>query len=189
MPPTNHNSYNSAPSIKPTVHQSIPVWEEKPRKESGATISGKIPSGNKTDPFCSPFDSRKKSSASNLLKDLEHDPSMWGKSSGMRKESAGRNVLGNMDSSTRNKIDRALGDFGGIDGLLGVGGVSGGGTRSGGRSGLGGSSNSSVSTSTKVVNGRKQSTRVEVKNGVETKEVIEDGRLVSKTVNGRNVPF
>ena len=193
VPPTNHNSYNSAPSTKPTVHQSVPVWEEKPRKESGATSAtngGKIPSGNKTDQFSSPFDSRKKSSASNLLKDLEHDPSVWGKSSGMRKESAGKNVLGNMDSSSRNKIDRALGDFGlgGIDGLLGVGGISGG-TRSGGRSGLGGSSNSLVSTSTKVVNGRKQSTRVEVKDGVETKEVIEDGRLVSKTINGRNVPF
>merc|ERR1740129_2184155 len=105
---------------------------------------------------------------------MEHDASsVWGRSSGMRKESAGRNVLGNLDSSTRNKIDRALGDFGGIDGLLGVGG----------------SGSSSVSTSTKVVNGRKQSTRVEVKDGVETKEVIEDGRLVSKTVNGRNVPF
>jgi len=189
VPPTNHNSYNSAPTTKLTVHQTIPVWEEKPRKESGATsATRKIPSGNKTDPFGSPFDSRKKSSGSNLLKDLEHDPSVWGKSSGMRKESAGRNVLGNMDSSTRNKIDRALGDFGGIDGLLGVGGVSGG-SRTGGRSGLGGSSNSAVSTSTKVVNGRKQSTRVEVKDGVETKEVIEDGRLVSKTVDGRNVPF
>ena len=195
VPPTSPKSYNSAPSTKPTVHQSIPVWEEKPRKESGATSGGKMPPGNRkesgvkmppgdrTDPFSSSYDSRKKSSASNLLRDLEHDPSVWSKRSGMRKESAGRNVLGNMDSPTRNKIDRALGDFGGIDGLLGVGGLSG-----GTRSGLGGGS-SSVSTSTKVVNGRKQSTRVEVKDGVETKEVTEDGRIVSKTVNGRNVPF
>ena len=92
-----------------------------------------------------------------------------------------------MDSSTRNKIDKALGDFGGYDGLLGVGGRGGGG-RSGGRSGAGVSS-SSVSTSTKVVNGRKQSTRVEVKNGVETKEVFEDDKLVSRTVDGRKVPI
>ena len=179
VPPINHNSYNSVPATKPTVHPSVPVWEEKPRKESGV----KIPSGNKTDSSSS----RKKSSASNLLRDMEHDTSVWGKSSGTRKESAGRNVLGNLDSSTRNKIDHALGDFGGLDGLLGVGGLSAG-TRSVGR-GLGGSGSSSVSTSTKVVNGRKQSTRVEVKDGVETKEVTEDGRLVSKTVNGRNVPF
>ena len=184
VPPINHNSYNSVPATKPTVHPSVPVWEEKPRKESGV----KIPSGNKTDSSSSPFDSRKKSSASNLLRDMEHDTSVWGKSSGMRKESAGRNVLGNLDSSTRNKIDHALGDFGGLDGLLGVGGLSAG-TRSGGRGGLGGSGSSSVSTSTKVVNGRKQSTRVEVKDGIETKEVTEDGRLVSKTVNGRNVLF
>ena len=51
----------------------------------------------------------------------------------------------------------------------------------------GSSSNPSVSTSTKVVNGRKQSTKVEMKNGVETIEVTEDGRLVSRTVNGRKV--
>ena len=183
VPPTSPKSDNSTPSTKPTtVHSSVPVWEEKPRKESRKESGVRMTPGGKTDPFGSSFDSRKKSSASNLLRDLEHDPSVMGKSSGMRKESAaGRNVLGNMDSSTRNKIDRALGDFGGLDGLLGVGGVS--------RSALGGSGSSSVSTSTKVVNGRKQSIRVEVKDGVETKEVIEDGRLVSKTVNGRNVPF
>jgi len=180
VPSTNPKSYDSVPATKPTVHPSVPVWEEKPRKESGV----KMPPGNKTDPFSSSFDSRKKSSASNLLRDIEHDASVRGISSGIRKESAGRNVFGNLDSSTRNKIDRALGDFGGIDGLLGVGGMS-----AGTRSGIGGSGSSSVSTSTKVVNGRKQSTRVEVKDGVETKEVTEDGRLVSKTVNGRNVPF
>ena len=180
VPSTNPKSHNSVPATKPTVHPSVPVWEEKPRKESGV----KMPAGNKTDPFSSSFDSRKKSSASNLLRDIEHDASVRGVSSGIRKESAGRNVFGNLDSSTRNKIDRALGDFGGIDGLLGVGGMS-----AGTRSGIGGSGSSSVSTSTKVVNGRKQSTRVEVKDGVETKEVTEDGRLVSKTVNGRNVPF
>merc|ERR1712055_492766 len=49
------------------------------------------------------------------------------------------------------------------------------------------SSSVSVSTSVKWVNGRKQTTRVEVRDGIETKEVTVDGRLVSKTVNGRNV--
>ena len=164
VPSTNPKSYDSVPATKPTVHPSVPVWEEKPRKESGV----KVPSGNKTDPFSSSFDPRKKSSASNFLRDIEHDASVWGKSSGMRKESAGKNVLGNIDSSTRKKIDQALGDFGGFDGLLGVGGMG-----VGSRSGLGGSGSSSVSTSTKVVNGRKQSTRVEVKDGVETKEVTD----------------
>merc|ERR1712055_650984 len=46
---------------------------------------------------------------------------------------------------------------------------------------------SSVSVSTTSVNGRNQTTRVEVRDGIETKEVTVDGRLVSKTVNGRNV--
>merc|ERR1711934_1051843 len=49
------------------------------------------------------------------------------------------------------------------------------------------SSSVSVSTWNKVVNGRNQTTRVEVRDGIETKEVTVDGRLVSKTVNGRNV--
>jgi len=178
VPTTNPKSFDSVPATKPTVHPSVPVWEEKTRKESGI----KMPSGNKMDPFSSSIDSRKKSSASNLLRDIEHD--VRGKNSGMHKDSASRNVLGNIDSSTRNKIDRALGDFGGLDGLLEVGGTS-----IGNRSGSGGISSSSVSTSTKVVNGRKQSTVTKVKDGVETKEVTEDGRLVSKTVNGRNVPF
>ena len=182
VPPAGSPKSEPAPTNKPTVHASVPFWEEKPRKDSGA----KMPTGNKTDPFGSSFESRKKSSASNLLRDLEHDPSVWSKTSGMRKESPARNLLANMDSSTRNKIDKALGDFGGYDGLLGAGGRGGCG-RSGGRSGAGGSS-SSVSTSTKVVNGRKQSTRVEVKNGVETKEVFEDDKLVSRTVDGRKVP-
>merc|ERR1712055_228924 len=46
---------------------------------------------------------------------------------------------------------------------------------------------SSVSVSTTSVNGRNQTTRVEVRDGIETKEGTVDGRLVSKTVNGRNV--
>merc|ERR1712055_316616 len=49
------------------------------------------------------------------------------------------------------------------------------------------SSSVSVSTTSKWVNGRNQTTRVEVRDGIETKEVTVDGRLVSKTVNGRNV--
>merc|ERR1711990_1074784 len=48
-------------------------------------------------------------------------------------------------------------------------------------------SSHSVSVSTTSVNGRNQTTRVEVRDGIETKEVTVDGRLVSKTVNGRNV--
>jgi len=121
---------------------------------------------------------RLKPSASNFLRDLEHNPSVWSTTNNLRPECAGRTLLGNLDSSTKSKIDRALGDFGGIDGMLSGRGM---GTPSGS------SSNSSVSTSTKVVNGRKQSTKVEMKNGVETIEVTEDGRLVSRTVNGRKV--
>merc|ERR1712055_1041825 len=49
------------------------------------------------------------------------------------------------------------------------------------------SSSVSVSTWNKVVNGRNQTIRVEVRDGIETKEVTEDGKLISKTVNGRNV--
>merc|ERR1711970_376006 len=49
------------------------------------------------------------------------------------------------------------------------------------------SSSVSVSTTSKWVNGRNQTTRVEVRDGIETKEVTEDGKLISKTVNGRNV--
>merc|ERR1711970_1198744 len=49
------------------------------------------------------------------------------------------------------------------------------------------SSSHSVSTWNEVANGRTQTTRVEVRDGIETKEVTVDGRLVSKTVNGRNV--
>merc|ERR1711936_799508 len=49
------------------------------------------------------------------------------------------------------------------------------------------SSSVSVSTWNKRVNGRMQTIRVEVRDGIETKEVTEDGKLISKTVNGRNV--
>merc|ERR1712055_747555 len=49
------------------------------------------------------------------------------------------------------------------------------------------SSSVSVSTTSKWVNGRNQTTRVEVRDGIETKEVTVDGKLISKTVNGRNV--
>merc|ERR1712055_583078 len=49
------------------------------------------------------------------------------------------------------------------------------------------SSSHSVSTWNEVVNGRTQTIRVEVRDEIETKEVTEDGRLISKTVNGRNV--
>merc|ERR1712055_169915 len=49
------------------------------------------------------------------------------------------------------------------------------------------SSSVSESTWNKVVNGRNQTIRVEVRDGIETKEVTEDGKLISKTVNGRNV--
>lgn len=45
-----------------------------------------------------------------------------------------------------------------------------------------------VSESTRVVNGRKVSTRVEVRAGVETREVREDGRLVARTVAGSKIP-
>merc|ERR1712055_1029078 len=51
------------------------------------------------------------------------------------------------------------------------------------------SSSVSVTTTSKIVNGKEQTTTVEVRDGIETKEVTVDGRLVSKTVNGRNVPI
>merc|ERR1712212_1481918 len=51
------------------------------------------------------------------------------------------------------------------------------------------SSSVSVTTTSKIVNGKEQTTTVEVRDGIETKEVTVDGRLVSKTVNGSNVPF
>ena len=155
---------------KATVHPSVSLREEKPRKESETK--------KKSIPSTSPHEAPKKPSASNFLRDLEHNPSVWSTTNNLRPESAGRKLLGNLDSSTKSRIDRALGDFGGIDGMLSGRGM---GTPSGS------SSNSSVSTSTKVVNGRKQSTKVEMKNGVETIEVTEDGRLVSRTVNGRKV--
>merc|ERR1712055_1268328 len=49
------------------------------------------------------------------------------------------------------------------------------------------SSSVSVTTTSKIVNGKEHKTTVEVRDGIETKEVTVDGRLVSKTVNGRNV--
>ena len=47
----------------------------------------------------------------------------------------------------------------------------------------------SVSTATKEVNGRKVETRVEVRDGVETREVWEEGVLVARTVAGREQPL
>ena len=47
----------------------------------------------------------------------------------------------------------------------------------------------SVSTTTKEVNGRKVETRVEVRDGVETREVREEGVLVARTVDGREKPL
>merc|ERR1711970_1288305 len=49
------------------------------------------------------------------------------------------------------------------------------------------SSSVSVSTWNEVVDGRTRTIRVEVRDGIETKEVTENGKLISKTVNGRNV--
>ena len=134
---------------KATVHPSVSLREEKPRKESETK--------KKSLPSTSPHEAPKKPSASNFLRDLEHNPSVWNTTNSLRPEPAGRKLLGNLDSSTKSRIDRALGDFGGIDGMLSGRGM---GTPSGS------SSNSSVSTSTKVVNGRKQSTKVEMMGSV-----------------------
>ena len=175
LPPTNPKPNTTQSGLgwvapKATVHPSVSLREEKPRKESETK--------KKSLPSTSPHEAPKKPSASNFLRDLEHNPSVWSTTNNLRPESAGRTLLGNLDSSTKSRIDRVLGDFGGIDGMLSGQGM---------RTPSGISSNSSVSTSTKVVNGRKQSTKVEMKNGVETIEVTEDGRLVSRTVNGRKV--
>ena len=176
LPPTNPKPDTTPSGLgwvapKATVHPSVSLREEKPRKESETK--------KKSIPSTSPHEAPRKTSASNFLRDLEHNPSVFSTTNNLRPDSAtGRKLLGNLDSSTKSRIDRALGDFGGIDGMLSGQGM---------RTPNGISSNSSVSTSTKVVNGRKQSTKVEMKNGVETIEVTEDGRLVSRTVNGRKV--
>ena len=54
----------------------------------------------------------------------------------------------------------------------------------GGFGGGGGGNFKSVSQSTSYVNGRQVTTKTTNENGVETVERIEDGKLVSKKVNG-----
>lgn len=75
----------------------------------------------------------------------------------------------------------SLGGFGGLGGQMFSSSMSG---MGGGMGGFGGGGFRSVSQSTQFVNGRERTIKTTNENGQETVEVIENGNLISKKVNG-----
>jgi len=76
------------------------------------------------------------------------------------------------------------GPFGGMAGFGGLGGLAMSSSFGGGGMGGGGGNFRSVSQSTQFVNGRERTVKTTSENGQETVEVIENGQLISKKLNG-----
>jgi len=79
---------------------------------------------------------------------------------------------------------QSMQSFGSLGGFGGLGGSMFSSSMSGGMGGFGGGNFRSVSQSTQFVNGRERTIKTTNENGQETVEVIENGNLISKKVNG-----
>jgi len=79
---------------------------------------------------------------------------------------------------------QSMQSFGSLGGFGGLGGQMFSSSMSGGMGGFGGGNFRSVSQSTQFVNGRERTIKTTNENGQETVEVIENGNLISKKVNG-----